>query len=112
MYGVALAGTLSLVSKDLLFTPIYGAITLGKRGTVFLRDLGVLALATTAFAGICYGASFCLSDWTWARLVVFGSVLAAGFFAAAYQFMLTAEEKSKAVELLPSSVARRFGFEE
>jgi membrane protein EpsK len=107
MFGVALAGALTLIAKDLVFTPLYGARVLKANRTVFLGTIGPMVLATTVFAAICYAASCCVSQWTWARLIPVCFVLSVGFWASAFRLALTSEERAMAVGLLPSFIGER-----
>ena len=107
LFGVALAGSLTLIAKDLIFTPIYSAHILKAKTTVFLGTIGPMVLATIAFAVVCYAASCCLSHWTWAKLIPICFVLSVGFWAATFRLMLTSEERGTAVGLLPSFVGER-----
>jgi hypothetical protein len=110
IYGVAVAGAIVLTAKNAIFTPIYGAIILGRSWYAFLESyvsglpflLGLMALE--------YLLAIYIHPLSWIRLVAIClSASVAG--ATVLWFMLPKHDRRLMVNLVPDRfhrLARRF----
>jgi O-antigen/teichoic acid export membrane protein len=100
LYGVALALLLCLTSKNLLFTPIYTAVLLGRPKSTFFKDMvpGVLMAASLALLGLGLSRMCDLSSFV--RLGAASVLLSIPFLLIGYRVFLNSEERKFLISLL------------
>jgi len=93
MYGVAIAGAVGLIMKNLIFTTIHASHILGLRWTFFLKEITAttgLGIAMTSVAAL---ISYALRPQTWAELGAVSLVCAAAYIAVALFLGFNREER-------------------
>lgn len=100
MYGVAAAGAIMLTTKNIVFTPIYGAHILGIGYRTFYREIFPVIGTTVTLACLGWWLSYNLQLHSWFALGLTGLGLVGAFILATYHFLLTNEERRYAISLL------------
>jgi membrane protein EpsK len=91
LYGVALAGALTLTFKNLIFTPLYTARVLQLPPGIFLRS-AIPGLVTTALLGAFLTAvTFIWTVASWPALIAAAAVATAVYAAVAWQGLSESE---------------------
>jgi hypothetical protein len=93
LYGVAAAGAIVLTAKNLLFTPIYGAIILGRKPWTLLHETLPVSFAAFATFIACKAlcAAYDLSGWK--NLIVSGSTISIIYAILVYSCALSSIER-------------------
>ena len=110
MYGVAIAGAVMLTAKNAIFTPLYSALILGCRRTVFFREIVRTALLSCVMTGVAFAAGRYVSLDTWGRVAAATMVLAALYVPIAWYGALASGERRQIKEaILVPAMARLAG---
>jgi membrane protein EpsK len=104
MYGVAVAGAITLTAKNVIFTPLYAAHILKLSNTTFCRELIPIVATTTCLAGVGWLVTrlFCITNWP----ALLAAGLVSGVFAAGaiYRLLLTNSERSRLVDMMRQGI--------
>jgi membrane protein EpsK len=100
IYAVALASIISMSIRSLLFTPIYTAITLNKKFTLFLGSLSLGVLITLVFALISYISVKLFAIHNFVNMVISAMVLIFLYIAITYYLVLNKDERSFVTEII------------
>jgi membrane protein EpsK len=93
MYGVALAGLVTLTAKDTLLTSLHVSHILGTARATFLRVIIPVFSATILLTAVARGITLLAHVTGWPRLACVASLLSIGYCALAYLLLLTPEER-------------------
>lgn len=74
MYGVAAAGGIVLVFRNILFTPYYGALILKRRPLIFMKELFPIIFMGAVVTLISWFAAENINLASWSRLIAYSSV--------------------------------------
>jgi membrane protein EpsK len=99
MYGVAVAGAVMLTAKNLVFTPLYAAHTLGLSTGTFYREILPIVGTTIGLTGGGWWLADTFHLHTWIELAAAGVIIAVLFVAGSYRFLLTSEERNNVLSL-------------
>jgi membrane protein EpsK len=87
IYGVALAGAIMLTLKNFFFTPIYGALILGKPWPIFYKDLFATIIATMGVFAIAKIWQDLSTPSSWINLIIASSIIGLLYIAILWVFM-------------------------
>jgi membrane protein EpsK len=107
LYGVAVAGAIALMMKNLIFTPLYNAYILHRRVTAFLWEIFPIILVTLATTGVCLLVSHLWDVSGWLRLIAAGAAVSMVYAVIAYWILLSREERDLAWKMMPGFVCRQ-----
>jgi membrane protein EpsK len=91
LYGVAAAGAITLVARNLIFVPIYAAYCLKRRPWSFYRVIIINAGVAILMAATCYVVSSLIELSGWGRLSIAVAVVSAAYLLAV--FLLSSVEE-------------------
>jgi membrane protein EpsK len=101
LYGIAAAGAIMLTAKNVCFTPAYAGHILGKRWTIFWRELGLIALVTAGTFFLCRTVLWLRPVNGWIEMCAFGSLVSAVYALAAYLVFLNRDERQMVRGMIP-----------
>ena len=100
MYGVAAAGAIMLTTKNLIFTPLYGAHILGIGYGSFFRETIPIICATLGIAGMGWLISSHIYIRNWPMLIGVGLAIACIYLVFSYTILLTKDEREMALRMV------------
>ncbi|HCB30646.1 MAG TPA: hypothetical protein DEP50_07975 [Acinetobacter lwoffii] len=99
MYGVAAAGGIVLIFRNIIFTPYYGALILGRRSSTFMKEL----LPIVFMGALVTCVNWFIVDYvdlaSWTRLISYSFVFSLLYITVIF-FMLNSNEKHLIRKLL------------
>lgn len=100
LYGVAIAGAVTLTTKNALFTPVYAAYIVRFPLTTFMWAMVPGTLGAVSVAGLARWISASFDIASWLGLVFVGLGISAVYAVAAYHFGLRASERETVRNLM------------
>ncbi|MES5395852.1 MATE family efflux transporter [Bacillus amyloliquefaciens] len=98
LYGITIAGAVSLILKNAVFTPLYVSHITGFQKTAFYKGMfGPLAAAVFAWA-VCRGIRLFSPLDSWTGLIAAGLAVCMSYAAFAFFFICTKEERRLALQ--------------
>ena len=91
LYGVATAGAITLVARNLFFVPIYAAYCLKRKPWSFYQVIAVNTVVAVLLAAVCYAASSVIELSGWGRLSIAVAAVSAAYLLAV--FLLSSVEE-------------------
>jgi len=100
MYGVAAAGAIMLTTKNLIFTPLYGAHILGIGYGSFACEAIHIFCATLGIAGTgrLISSQFYISNWP--TVIGVDLAIACIYLLFSYTILLTKDERAMALRMV------------
>lgn len=93
LYGITLAGAISLVLKNVIFTPLYVSRITGYKKHVFFTGMfGPVFAALFAWA-VCEAIQLCITIESWTSLIAAGAAVSCCYAVFAFMFVCTKEER-------------------
>lgn len=97
LYGITLAGAISLILKNAIFTPLYVSRITGYKKHVFFKGIiGPLSAAVFAWT-VCKAIQFIVKIDSWPSLIATGVTVS--FFYAVFAFMLVCTKEERQLVL-------------
>ncbi|MBU6398926.1 MAG: oligosaccharide flippase family protein, partial [Verrucomicrobia bacterium] len=103
LYGIAAAGAIMLIVKNVCFTPIYGAYVLGRPCWIFFRELALIVVVTAVSFLLCRGLLWLRPIAGWDQLITLSLAVSALYGLVVYQCILSAEERRMVRKLIPGA---------
>jgi O-antigen/teichoic acid export membrane protein len=104
LYGVAVAGAVTQLLRNGLFSPMYSAFLLEQRWSVFLKTTGGALVACLVLAGTSALISPFVRPGSWVRLGIAAVPIAAVYAGVTYFFLLDDEERLTLRKIARSSL--------
>lgn len=93
LYGITLAGAISLVLKNVIFTPLYVSRITGYKKHVFFTGMfGPVFAALFAWA-VCEAIQLCITIESWTSLIAAGAAVSCCYGVFAFMLVCTKEER-------------------
>lgn len=100
MYGVAAAGMIVLVLKNLVFTPLYVARIIGRNPGTFVQEIFPVLLISAAITLGSWVIASKIDLASWHRLIFFGITISCSYFTCLWLFVVNKEERRVLLKLL------------
>lgn len=99
MYGVAAAGGIVLIFRNIIFTPYYGALILGRRPLTFMKELLPIVFMGALVTCVNWFIADTVNLASWTRLIFYSGIFSLLYITIVF-FMLNSNERYMIRKLL------------
>ena len=93
-HGVAAAGIIVLSLRNVLFTPLYAALIVGRGPGTFMKEAHQILIATAIVTALSYLASRVIDLATWLRILGFSAVVGCAYAIVVWRYVLSPQDKT------------------